>query len=388
LAEHAAAAGWKQAAVVGVPPEEAECAIEGVELHPVVFSGSDLPFAVPGMSDVMPYTSSRFSELTEDQLADYRAVFAEHIAAVVHDFRPDVIHSHHVWILSSILKDIAPSIPVVTHCHATGLRQMDLCPHLKDAVVRGVRRNERFVVLHEDHRRTLVHELEIPADRIRVVGAGYRDKVFSVGTPQAEPIRFVYAGKFAEAKGLPALLDAFARIHEVHPDWELHVAGAGGGSAADLIRTRMRNMAPAVTLHGMLSQDALAELFRSCQIFVLPSFYEGLPLVLVEAFASGCSLISTDLSGIREGLAPHLGDRIRLVAPPPMRGPDEPVPEGLEGFVGRLQAAMEGVAADVVDRPTTAVAAKVLEPFTWAAVFSRIERSWRDAIAPLHSAES
>ncbi len=65
----------------------------------------------------------------------YLGAWRAHLSSVVEALRPDLIHSHHVWLMSSVLKDIAPDTPVVTHCHATGLRQMVLCPHLAERVV-------------------------------------------------------------------------------------------------------------------------------------------------------------------------------------------------------------------------------------------------------------
>ena len=134
--------------------------------------GTTLDFSIPGMSDVMPYPSSRFSELAPRQLDDYRSTWTRHLSSVVAEFSPDLIHSNHVWLVSSLIKDAAPGVPVVTQCHATGLRQMELCPHLKYGVVLGVRRNEHFVTLHAGHAAELTRILDIPSDRVHVVGVG------------------------------------------------------------------------------------------------------------------------------------------------------------------------------------------------------------------------
>ncbi|MDP6978516.1 MAG: glycosyltransferase family 4 protein [Myxococcota bacterium] len=134
------------------------------------------------MSDVMPYPSTVFSTLDDAAWAGYREQWIAHLAPVIERVQPDVIHSHHVWCMSGLVKDLAPDVPVVTHCHATGLRQMELCPNRAAEVRASVSRNERFVVLHGGHRDALVDKLGVAETRVHVVGAGYRDSVFAGGT--------------------------------------------------------------------------------------------------------------------------------------------------------------------------------------------------------------
>jgi hypothetical protein len=104
------------------------------------------------MSDVMPYDSTRFSLMSDRQLACYADAWHRHIRPIVERHTPDLIQSHHLWIVSSLLKDMAPNTPVVSQCHATGFRQMELAPHLAPAVKLGCARNDRFLVLHDGHR--------------------------------------------------------------------------------------------------------------------------------------------------------------------------------------------------------------------------------------------
>ena len=115
----AAAGGWQQAVVVGVPAPETPTVggLAPESLFPLRFSDpdggpADLDFPVPGMSDVMPYPSTVWSTMSTEQLTRYRRVWRRHLAQVIGSFQPDLIHSHHVWLVSSIIKDIAPDTPV------------------------------------------------------------------------------------------------------------------------------------------------------------------------------------------------------------------------------------------------------------------------------------
>ncbi len=373
----AAAAGHEQRVVVATPADDPTPPVGGLPahcVHPLLFGKPPLDFDLPGMSDVMPYSSSRFTDLGPERLALYREAWTAHLRPLVAAFEPHLVHSHHVWLVSAMLKDVAPQIPVATHCHATGLRQMALCPHLEDGVRNGVARNDAFLVLHRDHSRLLRERLGIDQAKIAIVGAGYRDEVFHARgrSPDRAPA-LLYAGKLSAAKGLPQLLDVFERITARRPGLRLHVAGSGSGPEADAIRARIEGMRPGVVPHGQVAQDALAELARRSTVFVLPSFYEGLPLVLVEALACGCRVVATALPAIAEDLRPRLGSALTTVELPRMVEVDRPSPEGLPAFRERLLAAIESA----LDAPPLREPPDGLADFTWAAVFARIDRVWQ-----------
>jgi len=381
LVRHAGVAGVKQCVVVGVPADDPTPPIGELTseyVRPLRFGSLPLDFPVPGMSDVMPYPSTRFSDLDEEQVSAYRRAWTEHLRPILDDFQPDLIHSHHVWLMSALLKDVAPEIPIVTHCHATGLRQMELCPHLPSDVRRGCSRNDAFIVLHAGHAEQLRVGLGIDPACIHVVGAGYREDLFHCRSPhpRRKPA-LLYIGKYSAAKGVPWLLDAFERVLTRNPAIRLHVAGGGAGEEADALRSRMDRMAPAVVQHGQLAQPELADLTRNCTVCVLPSFHEGLPLVLVEALACGCRLVATDLPGIMEELAPRLGDGLTTVKLPRLETVDRPRPDDLPAFVDRLEETLESALnAPALGDPMDSMP-EALTHFTWAQVFNRVKVIWR-----------
>jgi len=186
----------------------------------------------------------------------------------------------------------------------------------------------------------------------------------------------LFVGKLSTVKGLPWLLDAFSRLRKRRPDLVLHVAGGGAGVEADALRGRMDRMAPAVEQHGQVTQEQLAELARKCTVCVLPSLYEGLPLVLVEAFACGCRLVATNLPGVMEELAPRLGDALTAVKLPRLETVDRPRPGDLRAFVDRLEEAIESALdAPPFGDPMDSMP-EALTHFTWARVFDRVEAVW------------
>ncbi len=376
LVRAAGAAGWEQWVACGLAADDPHPEVGGLppeQIWPLRFGADALPFALPGMSDVMPYPSSRFSALGAAELAAYERAWKVHLAGVIAAAEPAVIHCHHLWLLGSWVKDVAPRIPVVSHCHATGLRQMVLCPHFSAGVVERLRRNELFAVLHAADAAAVRARLEVPGERVRTVGAGYRPDLFhAVGRGETGPV-VLYAGKTSRAKGLPQLLDAVARLAGEGVGLRLRVAGTGHDETAAALRARMQAM-PNVELLGQLDQAALAAQMRQASVFVLPSFFEGLPLVLVEALASGCRPVCTALPGVVGELGAALAGVGEWVPMPRLRTIDEPEPASLPTFVADLAAALRRA----LERGPVSAPEQRVEPFTWARVFARVEALWRE----------
>ncbi len=180
------------------------------------------------MTDIMPYPSTRFADLSAQDIETYETVFARVLTETVARFSPDIIHSHHNWLLSSLARRLFPNIPVVTTCHGTDLRQFQNCPHLREKVLSGCCRLDAAMVLTGAQKDYIVGNYRLPPEKIIVTGAGYDDSLFTTGTkPSPRPVQLVYAGKLLNAKGLPWLLNALKKI--TTPEWRMHIVGGGIG---------------------------------------------------------------------------------------------------------------------------------------------------------------
>ncbi len=346
------------------------------------FADGDLNFAIPGMSNVMPYLSSRFDTLTVDQLSAYERAFAETIRRTALEFSPDILHSHHLWLVSSVARRVLPDIPMVTSCHSTDLRQFVQCPHLRERVLPDCLKINRVLALSRDQRDKIKEIYGINDQRIDIVGGGYDDDLFLTGRkPHAPPIHLLYAGKLSLAKGVDWLLRTFTDLED--PRLHLHLAGSGSGEEARLCLHLAEQAGGQVTVHGRINQQELARLMGLCHIFILPSFYEGLPLVLLEALATGCRIIAGDLPGCRELLGKAGPDLVHFVDLPALSTIDRPDPKDWDILQIRLAAAITDMADRVRIAPSPAPAeiTGITSAFSWQAVFARIVRSYEKAMA-------
>jgi glycosyltransferase involved in cell wall biosynthesis len=378
----AAAAGHRNLLVAGISGGRTP-SLEGItpeSCRYVSFPDGDLDFAIPGMSDVMPYASSCFSDLLEKQVDAYERAFAAKISAAVQDFSPDVIHTHHLWLVTALARRIISGIPMVTSCHSTELRQFSRCAHLRERVLEPCRHIDRILALSGDQAEKIREMFGIQKGRIDIVGGGYNEELFTMRDKEPPPpVRLLYAGKLSFAKGVDWLLRTCAGLAEwgIH----LHLAGSGAGEEALVCRELAEDSGDGVTLHGEINQRELAALMQRCHVFILPSFYEGLPLVLLEALASGCRIITTGLPGCRELLGEASDDLVECIDLPVMESIDRPDPRDWSLLEARLAEAIIRMVGRVRKAPTPnpVEIAGITGESRWRAVFRRIEDSYRRA---------
>jgi glycosyltransferase involved in cell wall biosynthesis len=391
MVRHGAAAGYRQRAVIGLPGPEPLPDIPPLtpaDVFPVRFDRPPVAFAIPGMSDIMPYSSTRFSTFTTEKLEGYLQAFAAALTRATADFRPDIIQSNHLWLLTALARVVFPDTPLCTYSHGTELRQLTNAARLTPYVVPACSAVDRVFALHSDNMEKIATAYGISEARIRVVGAGFREDLFTV-EPTCAPaagrdeLVIVYAGKISAPKGVPWLVEAMRKVRPPKGKRvKLLLAGSAGDTSADAIRRQAADLEN-VTFLGALPQAQLAGMLRTADVFILPSFFEGLPLVVVESLACGCRVVMTDLPGLDswmpEGLcAEGLVERVPL---PRLTGPDTPVAEDLPAFVERLAGALNRQIARSLECGRPADTHGRLEPLTWTGVFERVQSSWRELIA-------
>lgn len=323
---------------------------DGVCFYPVSFHSDELPFPIAGMSDTMPYESSIYSEMTPHMLLQLRTAFLRRIREAVAQFSPDVLLCHHLFWLTAWVREAFPQLPVFGLCHGTDLRQLLMHPENAPLLAPAMRGLDGVFSLHAVQREAIAQQYGIPESSITVIGTGYNDAIFYRAPAErfAQPT-IVYAGKLSEKKGVLSLLHSMALLQS---GTCLKLAGSAGSQAEDvLIHQTAERCGRPVTFLGHMTQSDLAQVFRQSHVFVLPSFYEGLPLVLMEALACGLQVVCSDLPGIRPWMQQQIPENpIRFVTPPPMRDGDTPLPQALPAFEAALAAALD----DALTAPQTA----------------------------------
>ncbi len=211
-----------------------------------------------------------------------------------------------------------------------------------------------------------LHAMGVPSANLAVVGNGVNTLRFRPSKAEGrDDAEVLYVGRLGTRKGLNHLISAFSLMRGGHPEVTLRVVGQGPRRGALQAQVRELQLEGSVRFEGLLPKEKVTAAYRQATCVVVPSLYEGLSTVLLEAMASGAPVIATTVPGsvdvIQDGVngrlippgdAPAMAEAIQDV----VESPDEAARLG--------RAARETIEAD----------------YTWDAVTSRYENAFLDAV--------
>ncbi|HXE57619.1 MAG TPA: glycosyltransferase family 4 protein [Gemmatimonadales bacterium] len=173
--------------------------------------------------------------------------------------------------------------------------------------------------------RFFVDECGLPPTRCVIVeNWTASEELLEVGASRSpcprEVIRILFVGRLEPKKGLLDLLAAFEALTAAGAAGgvELLVAGEGSLSTAARERVRAQGLGGAVRFLGWVGRDDMRRLYAQADLFVLPSYTEGLPNSLIEAMAAGLACVATPVGSIPDVVVD--GENGLLVEPSDLRG--------------------------------------------------------------------
>lgn len=165
------------------------------------------------------------------------------------------------------------------------------------------------ISVSEYNRRRASFIYKIPIDKITTIPSAVNRFLNDIPLKEAEsrpshPV-ILYVGRLAPRKGIYYLLQAMPRIIENFPKARLFVVGSGPleHSLKNLSR-RLDLQSSSVMFLGYVSDERIRKLFAFADVVVVPSIFEGCPLVLLEAMAAGKPVVASAVQGIPEVVKP------------------------------------------------------------------------------------
>lgn len=218
-----------------------------------------------------------------------------------------------------------------------------------------------------DRSKPELEEMGVAGEKITAIPNGVNLEEFDEETAESD-VRAEYdlenadiavsVGSMIPRKGIHPLVDAVPAIREQNPDAHVvHVGGHSHEGYAENVRGRISELGveDAVTLTGRVSREELLGWLDTCDVAVSASFSEGCPINVLEAGASSCTVVATDVAGAPEVLGEH-----GIYVQP---GNEQSIANGvLEGF----------------ERDTGAeIRSRIEEQFTWSRIADDLYEEFR-----------
>jgi len=240
-------------------------------------------------------------------LASFR-MMARYLGAL-HSKRIQVVHLHAssfpgvyekalMAILAKLLRRKA-----VLHLHGGAFQDSWRKSRAKWAISWCLAVPDSVVVLSEGWAK--ITQAIAPNATIDVVPTSIRAGRYGPSLPaDGDAVQVLFLGWVIRAKGVFDLADAVARIRAEVPPFEVHVVGDGVDREA-LQRTIMElSLAGRIRVHGWQDEEKKIRFLQTADLFVLPTYAEGLPVALLEAMAAGLPVITTPVGAIPEVVTP------------------------------------------------------------------------------------
>lgn len=235
-----------------------------------------------------------------------------------------IVHSHmfHASLVASPVAQLC-RVPVVVET-----------PHIREAWRHGWLKGsyfidriagrfvDRYIAVSHANARYLGEEKRLPARKVQVIHNGCDLRRFSpnrtpppgrkrsLGFAESDPV-VLMVGRLEEQKGHRVLLDAFSDVVREIPTVRLVCAGEGSLRAQLERQTEMLGLTSNVRFVGF--QSNTPEWLALANLVVLPSFFEGLPLVAIESLAAARPMVATAVDGTAEVI---VNEKTGLTVPP------------------------------------------------------------------------
>jgi glycosyltransferase involved in cell wall biosynthesis len=226
--------------------------------------------------------------------AKYARLAARAIVAA-RRFRPDVVYAHFL-VPTGLLGGLASLAPLVVTAHGQDVANIGEIRGVGAATAVVARRAAAIVAVSDYLRRELEANVPQARGKIEVIDSGVDLERFRPSPPPPGPAAYLCLGSLTERKNVVRLADAFGQLGEGT------LTFAGDGPLRSRLEGRDR-----VTLLGAVAHDRVPQLLADSHVLCQPSLVEPFGQALLEAMASGRSVVATRVGGPPEFVPPEAG---------------------------------------------------------------------------------
>ena len=289
-----------------------------IGVHPIFFKYKDnvegqIQFNVPCF-DQYPTSDIVFYDMSREQLKIYEDEFRKALEEEIKDFKPDIIHTQHIWIWSSIVAEY--NIPTVITSHGSDMMGYDIDNSFYPYCIKAINGCDKVITISKKNHEVVLQRFPEAKEKSITLKNGYDPKIFHIKNLHREQVLkefgidkkynkiVMFAGRLTGNKGIDVLLKAAKKYEDGDT---LTIIAGGGGLLADLIDQVKELELKDIFFAGDQTQDNLSKLYNISDVLAVPSRVEGFGLVAIEALACGLPVVATNQGGMTDFINEKVG---------------------------------------------------------------------------------
>lgn len=279
--------------------------LKDIKLHPVFFKYKEKIEGQQnfnfGCIDPHPRSNLLFGNMTDLQLNQYEDAFRKAIEEEILEFKPDIIHAQHIWIISKVALDY--NIPVVITCHGSDIMGYEAWPKFHRTMYEVVDRCKKIIAISNNSKDVITSIFKENTNKVVTILNGYDEKIFykedynkqetlsKLGIHKNYDKIVCFVGRLAKNKGVDLILHA-AKNYEKENVLTLIVGD--GEELNNLQRMTQQLELKNIFFSGNQNHDTLRKIYNISNVCVVPSRKEAFGLVALEAIACGTPVVATN----------------------------------------------------------------------------------------------
>ena len=219
-------------------------------------------------------------------------------------WKPDVVHAHNFQPLTR-----AVLARPLSHFALVQTKHGNVMPKLAGSSALSrcfYKRADAMVLVSEDHRGGFAEWSGMALEALYTVPNGVNTDIWVVpprrksqdAANTRDPVRLCIVARVVELKGIDTLLEAMRLTHTAGTPCELDIVG--DGPARPELEAQARQLDIAQHVHFLGMRRDVQDILHRCDLFVLPSRTEAMPITILEAMATGLPVVATRVGGIPE----------------------------------------------------------------------------------------
>jgi glycosyltransferase involved in cell wall biosynthesis len=232
-----------------------------------------------------------------------------------------------------------------------------------------LRRADHVLCLNEEDRIFLATRFDLDPGKVTRVFSAAGNEFSSVASRRCYErpcTKVLFYGSWIERKGIRQVIESFSILASRHPSLQLGVLG-GGVPVSCILENFPAHLRSQITIYPSLSHSECAEVLLGYDMLLLPSYFEGTPLALIEAMCTGMPVITTATCGMKDVI---VDGQNGLLVP--------------TGDTGKIISAVEQLMADsnLRERLGRQAQSEAVQKYTWQTTAKRVNDVYSSLLRP------